>query len=270
MARHGPGLPLPQGLRVVGGAKELTGWQVAAKKGHRQHVPLGTVQQVRSAVKCPSRAALKPGPLSLPPVVKPCPPPMFCCARWTVCRLLGSVAPPISCCGWCSRQCCSPMASGARRCTCCPWCLTSSQHCTQSSSCWWQTHPKARTFQKHTQLVPGSWTDCQQPRPQALTVLLLSLQCVHSTCWLMSTYKHIGWVAVSLCERDRGQLSHCRPHDCFTCLWPAVLQGCWTWAGATCCCHSCPRPCCRTHPLHRTGQQQRQQASWQGPGPSHK
>lgn len=43
----GPSLPLLQGLRAVpGGTSGLVGWQVAAKKGHRQHVTLGTVQQV--------------------------------------------------------------------------------------------------------------------------------------------------------------------------------------------------------------------------------
>lgn len=42
-----PGLPLVQGLLAVpDGAKGLVGWTVAARKSHRRHVPLGSVQQV--------------------------------------------------------------------------------------------------------------------------------------------------------------------------------------------------------------------------------
>jgi hypothetical protein len=46
MVAHSPGLPLTLGLRVIGGVQRLTGWKVAAKKGHKQRIALGTVQQV--------------------------------------------------------------------------------------------------------------------------------------------------------------------------------------------------------------------------------
>jgi hypothetical protein len=42
-----PGLPLLQGLLAVPhGAKGLVGWTVAAKKSQKQHLLLGSVQQV--------------------------------------------------------------------------------------------------------------------------------------------------------------------------------------------------------------------------------
>jgi hypothetical protein len=57
-----PGLPLPQGLLAIpDGAKGLIGWTVAAKKVHKQHATIGSVQQVRTLVAAaagfPARAA---------------------------------------------------------------------------------------------------------------------------------------------------------------------------------------------------------------------